>query len=164
MNTEQLKSTISEFFNEKEEVAVRAARKQYQEDIQKKLATIDFLDKKEFKYGQVVKIVSHAPMAQMIGCVAEYGIIVGHMVHEDELKPHTKYGTNEIDYDYMERNKERDPYRVYQSKRNPFIGTNVNSIQKVESWDEVPEEFKMYQLRIYVAHGRYIPLDIETTI
>lgn len=164
MNSVELKSFIKEFFDAKEEVAIKAARKQYRERIQNELDLIEYLDKKEFKYGQIVKIVSHTGMDRLMNCTAKYGIIVGSMVYENEIKPFTKYGTNEVDYDYIEHTKQRDPYRVYQSRRNSFIGTNADSIEKVESWDEVPEELKTYEFRIYVAHGRYIPLDIKTFI
>lgn len=150
---------IIDIFDNKLERALKIAEQVYTNSVQERSTLIDYMNTKEFKFGQVVRIVSQPAIAHVLGCTAKYGIIVG---HRDIEKPLFKDPEKNAIWDGDR--KERDTYRIHQDKRNPFIGTDAKYIQKIDSWDEVPEELKEYKMRIYVTSRKYVSHTIKTFI
>lgn len=150
---------IFEAFNgHRFDVALRIAADEYKKQIAEEMLTVNAVNKMQFKYGQVVRLGKAPIMARILNADASFGIIVGHMSLEERLFK------DDADGSYRERIKERDTYRVHQSSRNPFIGTDAAMIHKLDSWDGVPDELKEYKIRINVSGRRYVSYTIKTFI
>lgn len=131
---------------DKLELAMKTAKDAYLKSVDDRVRLIEEMNKMDFKFGQVVRIVSHSNIAHMLGSVAEYGIIVGH----NSLEP--------------DRTSNHFYYRVHYSNRNPFTGVDADSIQPITNWDEVPDELKEYKIRIYITLRKYLTHTIKTFI
>lgn len=143
---ETVEDELKTFFEEREDIVVRAAVREYHKSINKYLEHIRFMRTKNYKFGQLVLVSSDN------SSLPECGIVIGYGRARDSVLLNVSSNAPFNDEENL------DKYHVYISEYNSCEYVSPQNLSVVDESYDVPYHLSEYLVRIRVAQdGSYIP-------